>query len=520
MKIGAAELIPGKTIGAEFCIIGAGPAGLTIASELSRMGHETVVLESGVGRDAGNAEHVESQLLNDGTTFGHEYAGLRATRHRGVGGTTLLWNSPVSGLVGAKYVPLDEWDYERRWDDAPDGWPFAASELQPWLRCAESMCGLVSFADEANIIGQVPIPETLREGAVQPRFYQLAAQRTLVDPLVSQLEAAANVHVITGATAIEISERDVEGVVRAATRSGREFSVRARFIVLAAGAIENARMLLAGDQAQSWAGDRSSWLGCGFMEHPRDRSITLAPRNNAEYRKLSFFDSNALDAGIAGSQSAAKAMTVGRIGLRRAAIERDNLLNASATLLPNVQPTRERIREVMVRRTGIHSFRRWLPESGHGWSRHENPAGVFAGFTVLLNLEQTPRRENRVRLSQRRDRFGVPLPELTWHWHSDDAARLDRVRKLFLTELQRAGLGEATIIPAAQPDPNAHHHAGTTRMHHDPREGVVDANGQVHGSRALFVAGASVFPTAGFANPTLTIIAMALRLAHHLHAAA
>lgn len=519
MKIGAAELTSGKTIGAEFCIIGAGPAGLTIASELSRMGHETVVLESGVGRDAGSEENVESQLLNDGATTGHEYAGLRATRHRGIGGTTLLWNSPVSGQVGAKYVPLDDWDYARRWDNAPDGWPVAASELEPWLRRAEMMCGLASFADETDIVKKVSVPTTLSEGFVQPRFYQLAAQSTLIDPLVSQLEAASNVQLIAGATAIGISERGTEAVVRAVAHAGLQFAVRATFVVLAAGAIENARLLLVGDEAQSWAGDRSSWLGCGFMEHPRDRSITLTPTDNSKYRELSFFDSNPLDANIAGVLTKTNAMTIGRIGLSRAAIEGGDLLNASATLLPNVQQTRERIREVMIRRTGIHSFRRWLPESGHGWSRHDNPAGVYAGFTVLLNLEQTPQRANRVRLSSRRDQFGVPLPELTWHWHSDDAARLVRVRELFCKELQRAEFGDVKMIPSARPDPNAHHHAGTTRMHNDPREGVVDANGQVHGSRALYVAGASVFPTAGFANPTLTIIAMALRLANHLHAA-
>jgi choline dehydrogenase-like flavoprotein len=139
---------------------------------------------------------------------------------------------------------------------------------------------------------------------------------------------------------------------------------------------------------------------------------------------------------------------------------------------------------------------------------------VFDGFTILLNLEQTPSPENRIVLGARRDAFGVPLPELHWRWHEADRERLTRLRDVVAREL--GALGRIEIATDTIPDPNAHHHAGTTRMHADASHGVVDADCRVHGVDNVFVAGASVFPTAGFANPMLTIVALAARLADHL----
>ena len=157
---------------------------------------------------------------------------------------------------------------------------------------------------------------------------------------------------------------------------------------------------------------------------------------------------------------------------------------------------------------------RWLPPTGHGWSTRRSAARNYDGFVILLNVEQLPHPDNRVTLSGRRDSLGVPLPALHWEWRAEDHARLARVRELVARNL--AGVGAATIDADALPDPNAHHHAGTTRMHDDPKCGVTDRNGRVHALDNLYAAGASTFPTAGFANPTLTIVAMALSLARQL----
>jgi choline dehydrogenase-like flavoprotein len=135
---------------------------------------------------------------------------------------------------------------------------------------------------------------------------------------------------------------------------------------------------------------------------------------------------------------------------------------------------------------------------------------------LLFNAEQFPNPENRVRLGATRDRFGVPRAELHWRWSAEDHRRLTALRAVLREGIEGAGLGRVEFAGDVAPNPLAHHHAGTTRMHADAAQGVVDADGRVHGIENLYVTGGSVFPTAGFANPTLTIVAMALRLAAHL----
>jgi choline dehydrogenase-like flavoprotein len=137
-------------------------------------------------------------------------------------------------------------------------------------------------------------------------------------------------------------------------------------------------------------------------------------------------------------------------------------------------------------------------------------------FELLINLEQAPDPDNRVTLGRDRDRFRLPTAVLHWRWRSLDQQNLVRIHAIVAAELERHGLGHVEVGAGAPPDPNAHHHMGTTRMHRDPRHGVVDEHARVHGISNLFVTGSSVFPTSGFANPTLTVVALALRLAEHL----
>jgi choline dehydrogenase-like flavoprotein len=496
MELDAARFREGTTLDTDTCIVGAGPAGLVLACELVDKRCDVIVLESG-----GHGPEAEILALNDGDMSGDVYAGLGATRHRAVGGTAQLWNSTAGGRVGAKYAPLDAVDFERRPGREESGWPFTRDELRPDYERAQRICGLGPFAYEAAAWSDsLHQPWSALGPALASRVYQVGSRDALLSPLHARISRATNVRLCTHATAVALHGGRAITSVSVATPGGACWNVRAKRIVLAAGAVENARVLLLRDHS---AGDcTSEWLGRGFMEHPRDRSLTLRPRANGLYEQSAFYDQ---------WRAADGTWLIGRLALDQAALGFDDLLNASATLFPRASARRARFR------AALPAFAaRWLRSEGHGWSRTRAGGRLYDGFDVLLNVEQSPHRENRVTLTARPDSLGVPLPLLHWRWRAEDHARLERVRALFGRELE--AVGAVTIDRDARPDPNAHHHAGTTRMHDDPRHGVADSDGRVHATDNLYVAGASTFPTAGFANPMLTIVALSIRLARQLEA--
>jgi choline dehydrogenase-like flavoprotein len=499
MEHDARQFAEGTTLDADVCIVGAGPAGLVLAAELSRGQHSVILLESG-----GDRPEPEIRALNDGDLSGDVYAGLGPTRHRQVGGTSQLWNTGLAMGMGAKYAPLDAADFESRASMEHSGWPFGVDEIRADYERAQRICSLGQFEYDATVWtrpGAEPWSD-LGEGVLS-RVYQAGARDDLLAPLLADIQRSSNVRLCTHATAIAL-HRDVTGreisKVSVSTPGGAPWQVHARIVVLAAGAVENARILLVSDDGTGVFGNRSGWVGRGFMEHPRDRSLTLRPRSTGLYEQSGFYDLGLAQDGT---------WIIGRIALRDDVLSSGALLNSSATLFPRLGTTARQLRALMPA-----VVQRWLPGEGHGWSRRRDAHRVFDGFTVMLNVEQPPHPENRVTLSKRRDALGVPLPALHWQWYADDRRRLELVRAHFSRALE--GVGVMSVDASAIPDPNAHHHAGTTRMSHDPSFGVTDADGRVHGMENLYVAGASTFPTAGFANPMLTIVALAVRLARHI----
>lgn len=482
---------------ADLCVVGAGPAGLVLASAFAGGSTEVIVLESG-----GLASEPEPQELNEARVVGDRYAGLRVTRHRQVGGTVNLWNTPVAGEPGAKYAPLDPADVTGLPELPWSGWPIEWTELDRWYAGAREICGLRGLdAPGSTRVGPDRRPLELGSAALETRIYELGSGRVFTTDCPERIRDAANVRLCRHATLCRLlpgAAGDRVGEALVASPDGGRFRVRASIFVLAAGAVENARILLASaqDAPGRWLGSVGHWVGRCFMEHPRDYSLTLEPRPGL-LAEAGFYDSHVDPAG---------AHVLGRLALAEEVRRRERLPNLSVTLVPRVRRRLPRLR---------HPY----PPSEAGWSNayvsaEPTPARHDA-VALLLNLEQPPHRGNRIVLASRRDRLGVPEAELRWRWLEQDQRALERVRRAVAEEVERAGLGRVSIR-ATQPDPNAHHHAGTTRMSPDPGSGVVDLDGRVHGVANLYACGASVFPTAGFANPTLTIVALALRLAAHL----
>ena len=483
---------------------------------LEQMSHakpDVILLESG-----SDTSEPAFEALNEGDVVGDAYAGLRPTRSRRVGGTSGLWNTPADLQqrgIGAKYVPLDPVDFEQRPHVELSGWPFGHREIERYYARAETLCGLAPVGATSGP-GKTPRSDATfarfgrqdtgaRFSRLVPGAYRVAPRGALIDPLVSRLLQAPNVRLCTRSTVLKLdSGSSGRAITRAQVSSlgGPTWYVRARRFVLCAGAVENARLLLLSADAREARWGNSRWIGRCFMEHPRDSALALVDCARDRYRDLAFYDLHADGA----------AVVVGRLGLAAEVVRDGEVPNASVTLLPRCRPW------VRFGRSIVGSFGASWPPAGHGWSRASSPALAYDGFRLLLNLEQRPHPENRITLGERCDALGCPVAELHWRWRELDQALLDRLRRVVTEEFASMGLGRIEVTSSAPPDPNAHHHAGTTRMHDDARFGVVDATGRVHGTDNLFVAGASVFPTAGFANPVLTIVALAVRLAEHLRA--
>lgn len=493
------------TLETDVCIVGAGPAGLVVAATLAAAGLDVIVLESG-----GPAHNAEVQELNDGDSSGDPYAGIRVTRQRQLGGTATVWNTRMPGGVGAKFTPLDPLDFTQRAAQHLSGWPMTFADLEPFYRRAQAICGLGEFAYHAAAwqkAGREPLTTIAPE--LESRVYQFGLRDSLLEPMLRALRGASNVRLFTEATVLSV-ETDAAGrrvsKVRVASPGGERWFVVAGQFVLAAGAIENARLLLCSGTSPSGLGNRSGWVGRCFMEHPRDRSIILRPSSRQAFERLRFYDIH---------DSTGEVQVMGRLALSQLTLSEASVLNASVTLLPIIRPAVRGARGVLGPLARRPEAERWLLRGGHGWTSHPAPRVVVSGFSVLINLEQAPDPENRITLSSRTDSIGVRRAKLFWRWRPCDENSRVRVRSLVTAVLERSGLGRIEAGSGLL-DPNAHHHSGTTRMHADAAYGVVDADARVHELENLHIAGASVFPTSGFANPVLTIVALALRLSDRL----
>jgi choline dehydrogenase-like flavoprotein len=517
------SLGPRGDVACDVCIVGAGAAGVTLARELQGSGLDVCLVESG-----GPEVEPASEALSEGDSVGRPIA-LVEGRARAFGGSSWKWTG--------RCAVLDPLDFEPRPWVRRSGWPIDHAALAPYYRRAEPYCGFEApwTDDEAS-----PAGETTPGSPLAPFLWRYAPQgkRVYVNFGKTQrraLEEAADVRVFLHAhlTAFEVAAgRDrVEAIVVRAL-GGAAARITARAFALSCGGIANPVLLLHGARSTGAAfGDGGGQVGRCFQQHPRGVIATVEADAAQSARLQRNFNIFAARRGL--QREVGWALTP---QLQRA----ERLLNASVIAVYHADP-----------RSGWQSAKavlsdvragRLAPDLGAKLARIAADAGVAknalrraAGrhaileterIDLVVDVEQEPDPESRIVLSDRTDRFGVPLPRVDWRISELERRTSARFAALLQTEIESRGLGRVVLqdwLDPARPLAEArlvetYHHLGATRMSADASSGVVDADCKVHGMANLYVAGGSVFPTGGHANPTFTIVALALRLADRLKA--
>jgi len=507
----ADEIPRGTTLQAAVCIVGGGAAGITIARELADTDHDVILLESGT------FEFTEAtQNLYRGTMSGIPN-NLVGGRLRFFGGTTNHW--------AGQSRPMDAVDFEKRSWVANSGWPFGRSELDPYYPKAQKMCDLGPFEYDASFWEkQIPDLQTLIDtDTVRPAIYQIGPGTHFGEKYRTVLEESENVRVVLGANVsnVRLQGRRVAGV-DVKTLDGNEIAVDAEIVVLAMGGIENPRLLLASNtQRTAGLGNEHDLVGRYFMDHSLLATGRVVISDAAPNPELFFFVGVPMErAGIKDRSGALPRYLLGHFALTPRA-SREAQIPALSALLAGRFPGDE---TAPIASADIASLIGDV-EGRTGVVRPELVMIEINGrrrvstnyFELAVNMEPTPYAESRVTLTTELDRLGMPRVDLAWRFDPDDYASVTRGGAVLARELAAQGLGRVHLQP---PEPLAvkygNHHMGTTRMHQNPRKGVVDQHGEVHDVANLYIAGSSVFPASGFSTPTLTITALALRMAERL----
>jgi len=502
VHIDANTLEDQSLIEGDLCIIGAGAAGISMALEWIGRSEKVILLEGG-----GFDRDENYQALYRGDSIGERYqVPLETARLHYFGGTTGHWAGWCS--------PMDPLNFKKR-DWVPNsGWPISREELDPYYARTQSLLELGPFNyDAEKISAQEPRRNPILADSefVDTKMWQFSPPTRFGTKYREDIVAAANIHLYTHANVCDIEANEsgnrVEGLV-VKSLEGRTHRVEAKRYVLACGAMQNARMLLASNkQVKPGLGNENDLVGRYFMEHFEMIGGQLILK-----------DPNALE--LYSRNYGGPRLACGELTMKPEILERHECLNGTMSLRPGIIEGEE-----------VETFfNRWNQRlTAENGERKRRPGADVAPedqrfYMLFCRNEQAPNPLSRIKLDSELDALGVPRMILDWQTTEQDKRSMQTLYKVLAMEFAKYDLGRVRLLDwlldedVRWPDDlsGGFHHMGTTRMHDDPKQGVVDSNSKVHSISNLWVAGSSVFPTSGAPNPTLTLVALSLRLSDHL----
>lgn len=524
------------------CIVGSGAAGITLACEFDRCDFKVLLLEAGNWSPTALAQDF--------------YQGTAAAPHPppdefrrvAFGGTTSIW--------GGRCVPFDPIDFERRDYIANSGWPIAYQEVAAHYTRALEYCdaGAYEFTASGSVDHAAATIAGLRETSVihSDLIERYSLPTDFGRRYRAQLSASKNVTVVLEARCLGLTRSsggERVSSIEIALKSGERRTISPAFVILAAGGIETTRLLLASDRSAQGIGNSFDLLGRFYACHIQGTFGRLVPNGAAVVfdfertrdgvycrRKLQFsaqaqrqhhlrntaFRLHFPEYSDASHGSAA----MSTIYLAKSLLisEYRNILqhsDQSAVMSPKVQHLRNILLGIpqLLRFSADWLFRRQLAERKLPYTLIANRDG---SFPLEFNCEQTPLESSRITLLDGVDSHGMRRVNIDWHTAEEDIAAVQcafRVLRDTLSSNSQCRVEFDDEAPSQQLNaavPTGGHHIGTTRMASSARSGVVDGNCTVFDCPNVYVASSAVFPTGSHANPTLTIVALALRMAEHL----
>jgi choline dehydrogenase-like flavoprotein len=529
---------------ADICIVGSGPAGIAIAMEFEGLPLRVAILEAGNQRRE-TAISSRERLASD-SSFGDFFFDMPG---RQVGGNSNLWGINAPGTQhGLRLTPLKPVDFEHRHWIPESGWPVSSGYFDDYYPRARAFLGGAHrgySAEDWAAADSQPLP--LNPDRVCTGIFQFADGEIISNHYRDAIIASKNITLYMNANVTEACTDSSGGsitMLKIAAAPDHLATARADQFVLAAGALWTTQLLLA-----SGVGNSGGHLGRHLSVHPLVLGGHFSPSSPELYEQMKLYDLREVDGfGV-----------MGHLQLTDKAVRKENLIGSSFLFFavergatPNLSRRQKRGFDALTRinkalKTGskisttdvlnlIVGFdgpvRRLIARVFHnkfhfdvgGWSTLPGQSRRFEGFEIFQIAEQAPSAENYVYLCDARDRFGVRKLGIHWKYTAENAAAIRKSQNVLKEELANAGLGNFEI--SSEPDGapttiNAHanHYFGMTRMSRRPEDGVVDTDCRVHGIANLYIASSSVFPTGGFANPTLTIIALAKRVADNMRSA-
>lgn len=527
-------------------VVGAGPAGISLALELETLGVPVLLLEAGGRRiNAAGQDIYRAESLHGGHGPVHRY------RHRVLGGTSAVW--------GGRCIPLDPIDLEDRPWIPHAKWPISYGDLAQHYPRALALCQ----AGSACFIASEALPHEDGAGIFDMRDADLVTDRVerFSEPTHfgrryhDQLKRSSLVTAVMNASVLRVTAeeggRRVKGVTICLPNGSRQ-SLLAGTVVIATGAIETARLLLSSDtEKRCGLGNERDLVGRFYQSHLEGHvgELVLTPGAAARMdygrdaagvycRRYLWLSPEAQRreqlAGLAMRPTHAKVADPehGHPVLSAMYLVKGMLLPEYARGMNSTEHAEAgrvgRASDVYLRH--IANVVRGSPRLAAfaaDWTRRRVLAkrklpSVFltdptGHYPIDVNAEQTPNPGSRIMLGDRRDALGQRRVVIRWRASQEDRLRVARGVSVAGRALERAGVGRIFMHDIEQQlarlTPIGGHHIGTARMAETSSSGVVDRHGEAFDVSGLYVLGAASFPTSGFANPTLTIVALAIRMA-------